>query len=381
MSLRPIDDEQTRNHRLHALCPYFAMFPPAFARLSILAHTRPGDLVLDPFCGRGTALLEALLNGRRAVGCDINPVAYCVSAAKLDTPNLRRATDRIEQLRRRYEEAAAFMLEDKRRALPTFFRRAYSAETLRQVLFMRSRLRWRSDRIDRFLTAVLLGHLHGESSRSPNYLSNQMPHTISTKPGYSLRYWRRKDLWPPRQDVFELLSDRARFRLIDRRPKGKGFAIRADVRRAHERLANYVGRVRAVVTSPPYLDVTSFEEDQWLRLWFLGGPPHPTYRRISHDDRHRSWDNYWGFLESSWTGIAPLLQDKASLICRIGACKQKEKDIHEALIASVHSTWPKARLLAAPVRSRILNPQTHVFRPGATGCAYEFDFSFVLPSA
>ena len=41
------------------------------------------------------------------------------------------------------------------------------------------------------------------------------------------------------------------------------------------------GPIRLVVTSPPYLDVTNFEEDQWLRLWFLGGPPFPTRGRIS----------------------------------------------------------------------------------------------------
>lgn len=37
------------------------------------------------------------------------------------------------------------------------------------------------------------------------------------------------------------------------------------------------GSVRCVITSPPYLDVTNFEEDQWLRLWFQGGPPKPTW--------------------------------------------------------------------------------------------------------
>src|SRR5258705_2335387 len=41
-----------------------------------------------------------------------------------------------------------------------------------------------------------------------------------------------------------------------------------------------------VITSPPYLDVTNFEEDQWLRLWFLGGPPYPTRHRLASDDRH-----------------------------------------------------------------------------------------------
>ncbi len=44
--------------------------------------SRPGELVLDPFCGSGTALVEALRLGRRAVGGDLNPVALVSSRAK-----------------------------------------------------------------------------------------------------------------------------------------------------------------------------------------------------------------------------------------------------------------------------------------------------------
>ncbi|MEU0466672.1 DNA methyltransferase [Amycolatopsis sp. NPDC006131] len=42
--------------------------PPAVAAHSIAAYTRPGDLVLDPDCGAGTALVEALRAGRHALG-------------------------------------------------------------------------------------------------------------------------------------------------------------------------------------------------------------------------------------------------------------------------------------------------------------------------
>ena len=48
-------------NRLHSICPYFAMFPEEFARNHIENLTDKGDLVLDPFSGRGTTLLQALL--------------------------------------------------------------------------------------------------------------------------------------------------------------------------------------------------------------------------------------------------------------------------------------------------------------------------------
>jgi hypothetical protein len=82
---------------------------------------------------------------------------------------------------------------------------------------------------------------------------------------------------------------------------------------------SFRGRVSAVITSPPYLDTTRFEEDQWLRLWFLGGPPRPTYHKVSKDDRYERAQPYWAFLEAAWRGMAPLLKPSAVLVCRLGA--------------------------------------------------------------
>src|SRR4051794_24432949 len=93
-------------HRLHALCPYFAMFPETFAEEWLTRLTKPGDLVLDPFCGRGTLPFQAILMDRRAIGCDTNPVAYCISRAKTNAPSQGRVLNRIEQLGFKYRPRA-----------------------------------------------------------------------------------------------------------------------------------------------------------------------------------------------------------------------------------------------------------------------------------
>ncbi|HYV00787.1 MAG TPA: DNA methyltransferase, partial [Actinomycetota bacterium] len=46
---------------------------PAIARAAISAYTSPGDLVLDPMCGVGTTLVEAMLSGRDALGVEYEP--------------------------------------------------------------------------------------------------------------------------------------------------------------------------------------------------------------------------------------------------------------------------------------------------------------------
>jgi DNA modification methylase len=52
---------------------HFATFPPALIEPCILAGSRPGDIVLDPFMGSGTTAQVALQHGRQYIGCELNP--------------------------------------------------------------------------------------------------------------------------------------------------------------------------------------------------------------------------------------------------------------------------------------------------------------------
>ncbi len=334
---------------------------------------------MDPFSGRGTTLLEALLNGRDAIASDINPVAYCVSAAKAAVPHLGTLWDELDRLETRYDRADVGRLEAARLGLPAFFRRAFAAETLRQIVFLRSSLRWADDEVHRFLAALMLGHLHGESDRSPSYCSNQMPHTISTKPRYSLAYWREHGSWAPKRDVFELLADRADYRLCEGSPPRRGTAVQSDVREAGARFRRHTGEVRLCVTSPPYLNTTAAEEDQWLRLWFLGGPPRPTYYKVSKDDRRDHARPYWQFLQSAWRSIAPLLGPDAVIACRLGASGRGFSEIRDGFIQTLRSVWRSFELIKRPVTTAISGRQTALLHPKSIGCRFEVDFIVRIP--
>jgi hypothetical protein len=354
------------------------MFPPVFAKENILAFTRPGDLVYDPFSGRGTTLLEALLNDRRAIASDINPVAWCLCAAKAKPATLAEASRAVRQLQGSYVRANSATLEQEADTLPEFFQHAFHRETTKQLLFLRRSLNLRR-RVDRFVVGVLLGHLHGELNRSDYYLSNQMPHSISTKPAYSIQYWKAHDLHPPERDVFEVLLNRTELRLSDGVPRRTGIASRCDARVSHRVFRKYIRSVDAIITSPPYLDVTRFEEDQWLRLWFLGGPTNPTYGKVSRDDRHSSGDQYWDFLAEVWRSLALLLKPKGHLVCRIGTGKEDPEELAENLLETVRDAWPNAKFVRRPVITGTQMRQTTVLNAAAVGCRYEIDFSFVCP--
>ncbi|MGA9139360.1 MAG: DNA methyltransferase [Methanocella sp.] len=85
--------DETSTYSSHALHAFAAKFPPQLPGIFIDRLTKPGDTVLDPMNGSGTTTLEAYLRGRRAIGCDIDPLAVRIARVKatpvqIDAPGL-----------------------------------------------------------------------------------------------------------------------------------------------------------------------------------------------------------------------------------------------------------------------------------------------------
>lgn len=360
----------TLRHPFHSLCPYFAMFPEEFVAEQLLRHTTVGDLVFDPFCGRGTTIFESLLQGRRAAGSDINPVAACIAGAKADAPELQAIMARIDALEASFDGAAI--------DAPTpFFEACFAPKTLSQILFLREELNWQCDKVDRFIGAMLLGALHGESHRSELYLSNRMPRTISTKPEYSIRWWHAKGLVAPERDSFEVLRRLAVFRYRMPPAAISGVVKLGDARDVGAHFADTCGQVKLVVTSPPYLNTTDYAEDQWLRLWFLGGQSRPVARQHK-DDRITQTSVYWTFLREAWAGMQPLLCNNAVIVIRIGGASFEKGDLFEGVSASLRAGLCKfaVKPLSTGITSNIRPRETSAFRPTAAKDHVEHDFTF-----
>jgi site-specific DNA-methyltransferase (cytosine-N4-specific) len=73
--------EETQ-HSTHSLHPYLAAINPPLARELINAYVPAGEIVLDPFCGGGGVLIEAILSDRNALGFDVNPLAAMIARGK-----------------------------------------------------------------------------------------------------------------------------------------------------------------------------------------------------------------------------------------------------------------------------------------------------------
>jgi hypothetical protein len=271
------------------MCSYLGSFPAALAHAFITRFSRAGDVVFDPFSGRGTVPLEACTGRRIGAGNDLNPLAALLTSVKVDPPPRMGAEARLADLRIAWSReagdwqalaasAAGALIERPGggfEVVPHAVAGAFHARTMAQILFLRRRLR-AADPTDRFLTGAVLGILHG---RSAGYVSDLMPNGFALGPRYAAAFRAGSGVPAPERDVFALLATKVARLYRDGVPESRGVALRGDARDAGTRLRAALNaralpdRARLVLTSPPYLRTIRYGAGNWLRLWFLGEDP------------------------------------------------------------------------------------------------------------
>jgi hypothetical protein len=310
-------------HSMHTMCSYHGMFPARLVHQFVHTYTEPGQIVFDPFSGRGTTVLQARVEGRYAYGGDLSPLAFVLSKAKAQPPSWEQVMDAVDILEQRYRGSRPVdpqISED--------IRMLFHPETLRQICFLRMQLRSPSDRWtpEQFMIAgSIAGILHGGTRKdgSSSYLSVSMPNTFSMAPGYVRRYIDDNGLEPPEQDVFDRLREKlARLYLDDPAGARANVALVDAIEApAHASLA---GRVDLLLTSPPYLKVVNYGQSNWIRLWWLGlddvSRQRGTGRRTldaSLDHAH-SYNDYANFMARVWRSTASALTKDGVAVYVIG---------------------------------------------------------------
>jgi hypothetical protein len=337
------DQQRLWGHSLHPMCSYLASFPAALAHAFVARYSRPGDVVLDPFSGRGTTPLQACAEGRIGVGNDLNPFAYLLTASKVDPASPAESRTRLATMRLAWNADAAGWLAlaervivrpghpaswipaagsgrgpgDHDESVPDEVALAFHPRTLAQLLFVRSSLQL-EDPTDRFLAAALTGILHGKSA---SYLSELMPNTFSMAPRYVREFAARTEFQSPARDVFDCLALKLDRLYRQPLPPSRGVALLGDARdaagrtRAALREAGRPDRARLVVTSPPYLRVVKYGYYNWLRTWFLGFDARAIDATL--DDAHHR-EPYLAFLRDVLADLRSVLTDDAVVVLVIG---------------------------------------------------------------
>jgi hypothetical protein len=299
----------TAERRWAGVGPYYAMFPATFADRVVLRYSAPGDTVLDPFAGRGTALFSAAVHGRFGIGVEVNPVGWIYAQAKLHAATQNAVQDRLESISR-----SAWRFRNDVDRLPRFYLHCFSRPVRVFLLAARAMLNWRRCRVDWTTAALLLVNLHGKREAS---FSNQMRQTKSMSPQYAIEWWRAHKLRPPTVDPLEFMQKRLAWRYAHGRPKLRGSRVFLDdsVRRLPVlRLEGL--QAQLLFTSPPYCAVTNYHYDQWLRLWLLGGSPEPRAMLGSSRGRFLNSKSYERLLRDVFGKAQKLLAEDATVYVR-----------------------------------------------------------------
>lgn len=311
---------RTPPHSLHTVMPRLGGFPPALARWVIERYSMPGDLVLDPFAGKGTVVLEALLARRDALGNDAAPEAYLATRAK----SYRARHDELEAL---LEPVSLRRHRENVDTIDECVRLFYHPETLSQILDLRDGLMrdigdlsnpvWAGARREAAIygLACLAGILHGPSGPRGSegksfYLSLSCSHTHSQSPSYVRRFAAQHGLVPPKKDVIDCVLRKSRLVQADGVPPRRGEA------RCEEALTLATARAASLVlTSPPYFRAQMYAWDNSLRLWLLGySDYHTIQERLVQTASIQRWA---AFIEKAICRFDTLLTNAANAIIAI----------------------------------------------------------------
>ncbi|WP_198391750.1 DNA methyltransferase [Burkholderia ubonensis] len=313
------DSFRSSDLALNGICPYFTMFPLDFPLNVLRRRAREGDVVLDPFCGRGTTNFAARLVGLRSLGVDSSPVAASITASKLVTA---RVNDIMDEARRILAERAP-------NHVPTsdFWQWAFHPTTLDALCRFREAFLEDCTTDARIaLRGIILGALHGPKQKTfPSYFSNQCPRTYAPKPAYATRFWRERGLTPEPTDVLSIIERRAK-RYYETSSEVTGTVRLADSREdraLHPETPDT--RFDWVITSPPYYGMRTYVPDQWLRNWFVGGLDVVDY--TSRDQVvHSSPQDFAADLRQVWRNAESVCAEDAKMVIRFGGIPDRRAD-------------------------------------------------------
>ncbi|WP_179300288.1 DNA methyltransferase [Pseudothioclava arenosa] len=251
---------QRQGHRLHEVS-YRACFKPQLPAFFIDLLTEPGDVVYDPFMGRGTTPIEANLKGRVAFGNDANPLSILLTEPRLNTPTLGQVRERLAEI-----PWKSFDDFEHDELLPF-----YHPDTLAMIEGLRSWMIERSnnnllDNTDKWIRMVAINRLTGHS---PGFFSvYTMPPNQAVSIETQVKINAKRNQSPTRREVPDIILKKSKSLLSQGGASTDSYKLLT--KKSHETNEIPDASVSLTVTSPPFLDIVQYEADNWLRCWFAG---------------------------------------------------------------------------------------------------------------
>ena len=257
--------KQRQSDSIHEVS-YRACFKAQLPRFFIESLTKKNDVVYDPFAGRGTTIIEAALLGRQVIANDINPLSKILCKPRLNIPSLNDVWIRLNKIT--FEETAKADLD-----LSMFFHPQTEAEIVSLKKYLQAKETDNSsDYIDDWIRMVATNRLTGHSSGFFSVYT--LPPNQAVKPERQKKINEKRNQTPNYRNTKKLILNKSKSLMRDLSQTDKeslkiiskgGIFSTSDARVTPNIPSNLVN---LTVTSPPFLDVVQYADDNWLRCWF-----------------------------------------------------------------------------------------------------------------
>lgn len=329
---------QRQAHSIHEVS-YRACFKAQLPEFFISRLTKPGDVVLDPFMGRGTTPVQAGLMGRQAFGNDVNPLSVLLARPRLRPVSVQAVADALNtvdwsrgQIQR--EDLLAF----------------YHPATLRKLealrLWLADRAPLGSDEVDSVADWIRMVAINRLSGHSPGFFSGRsMPPNQAVSVKAQLKINEKLGVEPPERDVAQVILKKTRTLLKD---GGVPSQVRSCLLTgpAWDMRGIADATVDLTVTSPPFLDIVQYAADNWLRCWFAGIDP----ANVAIDI-HRT--------EEAWLlMVNRVLREQARILRRGGYVAFEVGEVRNGKVLLERLVWQAAEGLPFERLGVMVNDQT-----------------------
>jgi len=281
--------KQRQANSLHEVS-YRACFKPQLPRFFIEILTKEKDTIYDPFSGRGTTALEASLLNRRVIANDINPLSLILLKPRLNPPTILEINNRLNEIIFSNDLTSDIDL--------SMF---YNEKTLSELVSLKNYLIEKKennseDKVDSWIRMIATNRLTGHSKGFFSVFTLPPNQAVSQKSQIKINEKRQQT--PEYRNIKNIIFDKSRQLLS---------GINANIRKMlsdnfiHSLLLNSDARntpqindnsISLTVTSPPFLDIVQYADDNWLRLWFNNLNADEISKNIVMAKTEGEWHNF-----------------------------------------------------------------------------------------
>jgi len=257
--------KQRQNNPIHEIS-YRACYKAELPRFFISLLSKEKDIIYDPFSGRGTTVIEAALLNRNIIANDINSLSTILSKPRLFIPSPKDINDRLEKIKFKKNQKAEIDLS-------MFYHPKTESEIVSlKNYFIKKKKNEEEDFIDSWIRMVATNRLTGHSK---NFFS-----VYTLPPNQAVTQERQKKInskrkqKPEYKNVNYIIPKKSRDltrglnKLLINQLKhigSKALFLNCDARITPSIKSN---SIQLTVTSPPFLNIVNYIEDNWLRCWF-----------------------------------------------------------------------------------------------------------------